>query len=57
MISTDYTEGSGKARTTREATIVQHIGHVHVLAKLLLQLLACHPSSLTTIWSAPAQSD
>jgi RNA polymerase sigma factor (sigma-70 family) len=35
MILTDYTEGSGKARTTREATIVQYIGHVHVLAKRL----------------------
>ena len=35
MIFTDFTEGSVETRTTREATIVQFIGHVHVLAKRL----------------------
>ena len=35
MTSTDFTGGGAETRTTREATIVQYIGHVHVLAKRL----------------------
>src|ERR1700689_1253799 len=35
MILTEFTEGVVETRTTREATIVQYIGHVHVLAKRL----------------------
>ena len=35
MILTDFTKGGVETRTTREATIVQYIGHVHVLAKRL----------------------
>ena len=32
MALTEFTEGSVETRTTREAAIVQYIGHVHVLA-------------------------
>ena len=44
MILTDFTKGSVETRTTREATIVQHIGHVHVLAK---RLQLCLPPCVT----------
>src|ERR1700691_6453904 len=44
MTSTDFTGGSGETRTPREATIVQYIGHVHVLAK---RLQLCLPPCVT----------
>src|SRR5579872_178488 len=44
MTLTEFTEGSVEIRTTREATIVQYIGHVHVLAK---RLQLCVPPCIT----------
>jgi RNA polymerase sigma factor (sigma-70 family) len=44
MMLTDFSKGSVENRTTREATIVQYIGHVHVLAK---RLQLCVPSCVT----------
>ena len=44
MTSTDFTGGGVENRTTREATIVQYIGHVHVLAK---RLQLCVPPCVT----------
>ena len=44
MILTDFTKVSVETRTTREATIVQYIGHVHVLAK---RLQLCLPPCVT----------
>lgn len=44
MTLTEFTEGSVETRTIREATIVQYIGHVHVLAK---RLQFCVPPCVT----------
>jgi RNA polymerase sigma factor FliA len=44
MTLTEFTESSIETRTAREATIVQYIGHVHILAK---RLQLCLPPCVT----------